>query len=244
MPDFWEQVEALDSHVDAHTQVDMFIDARRLVERSTRWLIRARQRSIDIAATVAQFAPGAALLASSLPELLDVEDRRAWEARKSTLDRAGVPPELAARVAGMPSVFAVLDIAEVADATGRGLEAVASVYFRLGGRLQLDWLRDRIAELPRANRWQALARSALRDDLFSLHRALAQEVLRGAGGAPGAGANAEAEIDAWTRANAAAVERSRSMLSDIRATRIFDLTTLPVALREVRNLLQDAAEIS
>jgi hypothetical protein len=31
------------------------------------------------------------------------------------------------------------------------------------------------------------------------------------------------------------------MLTDIGATRVFDLTTLPVALREVRNLLQDAA---
>jgi hypothetical protein len=30
------------------------------------------------------------------------------------------------------------------------------------------------------------------------------------------------------------------MLADIRGTRVFDLTTLPVALREVRNLLHDA----
>ena len=45
-------------------------------------------------------------------------------------------------------------------------------YFRSARRLELDWLRDRIIELPRANRWQALARAALRDDLYSLHRAL------------------------------------------------------------------------
>ena len=44
-------------------------------------------------------------------------------------------------------------------------------YFRLGSRLELNWLRDRIIELPRANRWQALARAALRDDLYHLLRA-------------------------------------------------------------------------
>ncbi|MDQ6777449.1 MAG: hypothetical protein M3071_14815 [Actinomycetota bacterium] len=44
--------------------------------------------------------------------------------------------------------------------------------------------------------------------------------------------------------NADAVERMRAMLGDIRATRVFDLTTLPVALREVRNLLQDAAGVN
>ena len=234
MREFWSQVEALDNRVDARTQLEMLIDARRLVERSTRWLVRARQRSIDIAATIEQFAPGVAVLAASLPDLLDEGDRAAWEAKVEKLQAAGVPPELARRVAGMPSSFPTLDIVEVSEATERSLDAVIEVYFGLGGRLQLNWLRDRIAELPRIDRWQALARSALRDDLYSLHRALTQEVLQGAPATPGV----QAELDVWTAANAGGVERCRAMLADIRATRTYDLTTLPVALREVRNLLQ------
>ena len=247
MHELWEQVEALDNRVDARNQLEMLIDARRLVERSTRWLVRARQRSIDIAATVTQFAPGAAMLAASLPELLDEGDRALWDAKVDRLRAAGVPSELAARVAGMPSWFPALDIVEVSEATEHSVDAVAEVYFRLGGGLQLNWLRDRIAELPRVNRWHALARSALRDDLYSLHRALTQDVL---GGVPDGAAQAaapssrgaNAEIDAWAQANAGAVERCRAMLGDIRATRTYDLTTLPVALREVRNLLQGAAD--
>jgi glutamate dehydrogenase len=240
LQEFWAQVESLDNRVAGAIQIEMLIDGRRLVERSTRWLVRARQRSIEIAATVAQFAPGAASLLHSLPELLDEDDRVLWQAKGDKLERAGVPPELARRVTGMPWAFPALDIVEVAEATERELEDVAAIYFRLGGRLQLNWLRDRIAELPRANRWHALARSALRDDLYSLHRALTQEVLLAA--SDGTGAGADAQIDVWTRANAAAVERTRAMLGDIRGTRVFDLTTLPVALREVRNLLHDAGE--
>ena len=242
--EFWEEIEALDNRVDAQTQLEMLIDGRGLVESSTRWLVRARQRSIDIAATVAQFSPGAAIVARSLPELLDEGDRLLWEARMNKLARAGVPSGLAARVAAMPSLFAALDIIEVAEATERSLEGVTAVYFRLGGRLQLNWLRDRIAELPRANRWQALARAALRDDLYSLHRALTVEAAKAdsiASSAVPDPSSPDALIDAWMDANTAAVERSRAMLGDIRATRVFDLTTLPVALREVRNLLQDSA---
>ena len=41
------------------------------------------------------------------------------------------------------------------------------MHFQLGGRLDLHWLRDQIAALPRTNRWQAMARAALRDDLFA-----------------------------------------------------------------------------
>ncbi len=53
MRSFWTAVEALDNQVDAHTQIQMLIDGRRLVERATRWLVRAHPDAIDIADTIA-----------------------------------------------------------------------------------------------------------------------------------------------------------------------------------------------
>jgi glutamate dehydrogenase len=108
------------------------------------------------------------------------------------------------------------------------------VHFDLGHRLQLHWLRDRIIELPRDDRWRALSRAALRDDLYGLHRALTREVLRSAEGAPIG--DAPALVESWVEANPAS-ERALDTLADIRVGRVFDLTTLPVAVREVRNLL-------
>jgi len=111
---------------------------------------------------------------------------------------------------------------------------VMETYFALGSRLELNWLRDRILELPRANRWQALARAALRDDLYSLHRALTQEVLD----AGPRGAGSEVALEAWWQRNPVAIERCLGMLADVKASRAYDTTTLPVALREVRNLIR------
>jgi glutamate dehydrogenase len=136
-------------------------------------------------------------------------------------------------------MLSVLDIVEVASMTMRPLELVTSIYFRLGAQLDLNWLRDRIIELPRANRWQALARAALRDDLYSLHRALTQEVLETAG----TDGDSEAAIVAWRERNDANVKRSLGMVADIKASRIYDTTTLPVALREVRNLIRGSAPV-
>ena len=95
-------------------------------------------------------------------------------------------------------------------------------------------MRDRILDLPRDDRWQTLARAALRDDLYSLHRALTQEVL----GDGAARAGAEKAIEQWSQRNGAALERCLSMLADIKASRSYDTTTLPVALREVRSLIR------
>ncbi len=236
MREQWAEIEALDNRVDAEVQLRMLLAGRRLVERGTRWLLRNRRRPLDIAATVEHFAPGAAILYESMPSLLGPEVAEARETARE-LERAGVPSELAGRVAGLGSMVAALDIVDVSGETGTDLERAAAVHFRLGSELELHWLRDRIADLPRDDRWSALARAALRDDLYSLHRALTAEVLRGA---PDDG-DVETCVRDWIEANPAS-ERCLATLADIHVGRVYDLTTLPVAVREVRNLIQAAAE--
>ena len=66
-------------------------------------------------------------------------------------------------------------------------------------RLELHWLRDRIVALPRDDRWRALARAALRDDLYALHRELTAEVLRSASPDD----EPEGRVDGWIDANPA-----------------------------------------
>ncbi len=217
----------------------MLLDARRLVERATRWLLRNRHRPLDIAATVEHFAEGARALSRALPEIVDDAERQAWEARIEELVAADVPAELAGRVASLPALFAALDVVEVSDATGHAVDDVAALHFELGSRLHLHWLRDRIAALPRDDRWRAMARAALRDDLFSLHGELTADVLR-EGPATG---DVAARLEAWLAGNADAVERCFGVLQDIRASETYDLTTLPVALRELRDLIQSTTPV-
>jgi glutamate dehydrogenase len=237
MRSFWEQVEALDNQVSAKTQLEMLIEGRRLVERATRWLVRANPYQVSVAQTIRRFRPGAELLAAALPDALEGADREAFDARAAELQDAGVPAELARRAAGMPSMLALFDIVEVTATTERNPADVLEVYFRVGSRLDLNWLRDRIIDLPRANRWQALARASMRDDLFNLYRELTRKVLD-AGGVDGEQVDAKAAIEAWSESNAESLERALGMVAEIRASRIYDNTTLPVALREIRSLLR------
>jgi glutamate dehydrogenase len=236
MRDFWAEVEALDNQIEAGTQLSMLIEARRLVERAARWLVRSRGRSeIDVTATTARFAPGVRTLAQALPGVLLGADRESFQNRLVELAAAGVPPGLARHVASMPALLSAFDIVEDGELTDAPQPVVMAVYFGIGSRLGMDWLRDRILELPRNDRWQALARAALRDDLYEMHRALTRDVL-----ARGTSLGAPAAIDGWLAANQAAVERSQSVLADVKSARTYDTTTLPVALRELKNLVPDA----
>ena len=228
----WREIEALDNRVSAEVQISMLLEGRRLVERGSRWLLRNLGRPIAIAPAVRHFEPGAATLYDAVPGLLDRPDAEPIERRAAELRDAAVPDPLATRVASLGTMFAALDIVQVADETGLDVESVAAVHFQLGSRLQLHWLRDRIVELPRDDRWRALARAALRDDLYGLHRALTAEVLR----SDGRPEDPAALVSGWIERNPAS-ERCLETLADIRVGRTFDLTTLPVAVREVRNLI-------
>jgi glutamate dehydrogenase len=225
----WGEVEALDGRVPAETQIAMLLRSRILLERSTRWLLRNRRRPLEIAATVARYAPGAAALGEALAALLGPAELEVARAQAGALAELGVPPELAGRAAYLEGLVPALDLVEVAAAAQVEIASAAEVYFALGARLELHWLRDRIVDLPRTTRWEAMARAALRDDVYSEQAGLAAEVLRSGGG-----------VERWLAENADAVGRSLQVLADIRSAGTLDLARLSVAVREIRNLIHSS----
>jgi glutamate dehydrogenase len=84
-----------------------------------------------------------------------------------------------------------------------------------------------------ATRWETLSRLGVRDELFDHRRALTAAVLRSA---PSERAP-KARIDAWLAANPAAAARFERLIAEIERSGTFDVTTLTVALSELRNLV-------
>jgi glutamate dehydrogenase len=236
----WDGVEGLDNAVEAGVQTQMMLDARKLAERATRWLLRYRRQPLDVGATISHFSDGADELAESIPAILVDGDRKAVENAAGRLVEAGVPRELAERAAALGPMFPALDITDVANANGEPLDAVAAAYFALGDRLKLHWLRRHIEALPRDNRWRTLARSALRDDIFNQQAALTAEVLRNTPQDEQPGER----IETWVYANEGPVHRAMQVLADINSSGTFDLSTLSVALREIRNLITTQEALS
>ncbi|MFI7616459.1 NAD-glutamate dehydrogenase [Nonomuraea terrae] len=233
LPNFYRSVEELDNQVDTATQLAMLLEGRKLAERGTRWLLVNRRPPLDLAGSVGFFMKGVDGLLAHSPKLLTGPDLVAYEERRDSFAARGVPPELADRVAGMVPAYSTLDLVEIASVTGRPVNEVAEVYFDLADRLQLARLRERVIALPRDNRWNSIARSALRDDLYAAHASLTRDVLvHSKPGLP-----PEERLARWTEANSAAVARARQTLSEIWESDHFDLATLSVALRAIRTLV-------
>ncbi|GGS79588.1 NAD-glutamate dehydrogenase [Planobispora rosea] len=233
LPSFWRAVERLDNKVDTSTQIAMELEARKLCERAARWLLGNRRPPLDLASTVSFFSTGMDGLLAHLPKLLTGSDLLAFEERRDMFIARGVPQDLAERVAAMVPAYSTFDLVEIAAVTGRPVNEAAEVYFDLADRLQLSALRERVIALPRDNRWNSMARAALRDDLYAAHAALTRDVL--VHSEPGLAP--EERLAHWADANWAAVARARQTMSEIWESDNFDLATLSVALRAVRTLV-------
>lgn len=230
----WDAVEELDNVVAADVQTRVRLHCRRLVERGTRWLLNNRPQPLQLAETVEFFRAGVDQVWTELPKLMRGSDLEWYENIREELAGAGVPDELAQRVAGFSSAFPSLDIVAVADRMGKEPLAVAEIYYDLADRLRITQLMDRIIELPRADRWQSMARASIREDLYAAHAALTADVLAVGNGT----ATPEQRFKAWEDKNAAILGRARTTLEEIQGSDAFDLANLSVAMRTMRTLLR------
>ena len=118
----------------------------------------------------------------------------------------GAPAGLAKRVAYSLYTFSLLDVVDIAAETGRALEECAALYFALSAHLDFDRMLSAVSELERGDRWHALARQALRDDLYQSLRLLSADVLS----TTSPEQDAFAKIDQWESENASRLARAQA----------------------------------
>ncbi|MEJ7771188.1 MAG: NAD-glutamate dehydrogenase, partial [Geodermatophilaceae bacterium] len=231
--EIWDRAADLDNLVTAEVQSTMRLEATRLAERSTRWLLLHAAQPVDIGEEIVRYREGAAQVIALLPEQMLGSEVEAYAARRSELEAAGVPADQAARIATFPKAIAALDIVKVATETMHTLREVGQVYHFLAEELALSAVLERIIALPRGGRWQAMSRATLRDDFNALHAELTADVLQcGADGD-----DAKARYRDWTGRTADSQRRAVVMLGDIVSGDSEDLATLVVAVRVLREML-------
>ncbi|EST22266.1 NAD-glutamate dehydrogenase [Streptomycetaceae bacterium MP113-05] len=234
LADIWDEVESLDNKVSADVQTRIRLHSRRLVERAARWLLNNRPQPLQLTETIELFGERVATVWAELPKLLQGDDLEWHRKVHDELAGAGVPEDLARKVAGFSAAFPALDVVAVAERTGDGLLDVAEVYYDLADRLGITELQERVGELPRSDRWQSMARAAIREDLYAAHQLLTADVLASTDDRTSAGQR----FEAWEEKNSAILHRARATLEEIHASESFDLANLSVAMRTMRTLLR------
>lgn len=210
------------------------LDIRRLLDRAVRWLLGQGGTSGTIEEIVGYFKPMVDPMRMRLVDYLQGGDLERVEVE---LERAGaweLPPTLAHRWAELFESYVLLDVAKIAHQRNEPVEEIASVYYTVFNRFHADSLLVRISSLPRRDRWQALARAALRDDLYSTVLDMTVAVLE----ASTSSEEPAARLSTWEELNAEQLGRAKSMFDEVNSLEADDMASLSVALRLLRSIVR------
>ncbi|TWP51314.1 NAD-glutamate dehydrogenase [Lentzea tibetensis] len=246
LQNIWREIQALDNVVPTGIQDELVLETRRLLDRTSRWLLSNRPQPLPVGSTINRFS---GVVGELSPEAFDLLAGREYEVVADKAERfmaAGVPAELARKVSALLYMYGLLDVTEIAELAEREVGAgsgfgperthreTAELYFALSDHLEIDHMLDSVTTLERGNRWHALARLALRDDFYSSLRAITLDVLRQSD----PGDTAAEKIAKWEQVNASRLSRSRSALDEINRVNTLDLATLSVAARQMRSMVR------
>jgi glutamate dehydrogenase len=223
--DLWNEIEEIAPKISAGAQADMYGAISRFLERVTVWLLRNKPLPLDIDATAKELLPAVADLEKHKLALHSETTRHEAEKLTEKLMSQGVSQELAEHVSNLKLMASAFDIIAIARASKKSVKDVGKIYFTLGSRLGLSWLRLSGERIATANYWERLAVQALVGDLYDEQRRLVTGVL-----------SDFEDVEAWTNAHADALTRYDRFLASLKGSDAIDAPRLMVALRHVRGL--------
>lgn len=228
--------ENLSDDVAPVTRYAIMRQFNRLIRRATRWFIyNYKDQLTDILGMVDKFRQSIVTLNKKLPDLLIGEEREFWERNVQGLIEAGISEAVAKRIASVDHEYALLDIIEAAQKNNLSLQDVAELYFMVGEKFGLTWLRSQIMKLAIETLWDTLARVILLDDLYIQQRHLTVIILQCVLDKQG---NNKTCLEQWTLDNQAFIRRWEQFLADLRSTGELKLMMFSVVIRELVSMVE------
>jgi glutamate dehydrogenase len=233
---YMDEFAALPPHFDQVMWTQLFGDLRRLLDRTVRWLLSHQTRAATIDEEIEVYRPVVQPLRSTLSAYLVGEDRDRIAEWYERARKAGVPEDLAQTWSSQFESFTLLDIARIASATSLPARRVAEMYFVVYERFDIDTMLTRITELPRSDRWQTLARAALRDDLYSVVAELTQAVLEYSARQTRPEVPVRQLLAQWESEHAEPLQRALATIGQLQGRS--DMASMSVALRMMRSIVR------
>ncbi|NVK40485.1 MAG: NAD-glutamate dehydrogenase, partial [Oceanospirillaceae bacterium] len=228
----WQQLEACENHVDDIVFRQQLLHIHAQQERVVLWLLHRHGNQISTAALRERYGLHIPEMTATLKTFREPLEQQACETESRELQQAGLPQELAERLASLRELSKGLEIIELALDSGQDSETARRVYFAVDHYLELSPLRRLIAALPKQDLWQRKARSALARDVDSALSHACLAVISGRC----EGETLDDRLETWKTASAPVLAQLRQLYTEIQAHEHPDLPMLSVAVRELSNL--------
>jgi len=232
--DIWHTIEDLDNEIPATVQQTMMFEVSRILRHACYWLIERFGDELDIVEGVKHLKSGMKKIYSKAFSYVTSNTRRRLKKVTADIVALGVPDKLARKMSALLLTRGGLDISDLAQLHKKDILQTAHMYSNISDRLGFIWLNRSIEDLEVEGRWQALARSNLRDEFYRIRRDLAADLLKRRS------TREPAQVfENWLAKHSSAVRKLDSVLAEMRLRPDIDFATLSVAAQELRKLTND-----
>jgi glutamate dehydrogenase len=223
-------IDRLDNKISGKVQLDLYAAAQDLLLDRIVWFLRNADLSQGLAGAASHYRDGIAAVSACLDSALSPDALSARAGRRKELVAAGVPDELACRIADLGPLAAAPDIVLVAGRTGKPIAEVAATYFAAGAYFRLDRITGAASNIPVADYFDRLALDRARDSIGDAERRLAAAMVGNGVAGPGA-------VEAWVEPRRSEVERIRMAIHEIAGSGL-TLSKLAVAASLLGDLVK------
>ena len=233
MSDIIEKLYELGQSITAEVKYEILHKFRRHTRRVCYWLLRNRDKDMSIAETINKYRPTYHALKKDITSWLMDEEVQETSEVVYKYEQERVSHEVAFVTASFGRLFSAMDITEIALNSQQPTLIVGELYFRLRAKCQLYWLLEQINQQSVSNHWQALARSAFREELDLSQKELTITALKISSDSKKINDN----LEQWFDYNHLALNRWNHMLSDFKIGSTHEFAKFSVLLRELRILV-------
>lgn len=230
------QIAEFQDVITAEHEKIMLMIYVRLVRRMVRWLLR-NSTNLHIQENVDRYKDGFETMRQILPDVLSSSALQKQMELLKTYKSWGVSAELAYELALTRSLFSAFDLIEASFVLGKSIKHTAVIYYKIGERLEIDWLRTQVIMHTTETRWDGLSREAIRDDLDKTQRSITEVLIKNHYHIK----SKEIDIiDAWLGTRQASLSRWQEVVANFKASTTLNYTMFFVAIRQLMDLTEQA----
>lgn len=235
LDEIWNEIDQLSGKIPAQIQAQMFFTINKLLERSVVWLLR-HQGKTTISTSIIKYGSIVKQLYEIMDDILAAASTDSFNRKVNRYSSAGVPDDLSRKIAAMDPLASAFDIAEIASQSDFNIKIIAKIYFEVGTRFDLKWLRSRVAATNVDSYWHKLGLKTILEDLYNYQMKFSKQIVDFSC-ANKDSCPAEISVDYWIKNHSFMVQRYDGFIAELKEQPSPDLSMFVVALNRVRALI-------
>ncbi len=226
--DLWRDIED-QPNIPADTRAEMFSQTSRFLERIVIWLLRNMPQPLEITKIMDDFAEGVEQYLDQAEDLISRTLKKAYSSKKQRFSDMKSSSDLAHRIARLEISSSALDVLKLGKDYKLDFAQAGKIYFELGARLRLGWLRREASRMSVNSYWERLAAKAVINELFDQQRRLSATAIpllckKG---------SCNDTLDDWELEYEKTLKRYERFINDLKKAEEISFPMLVIALRNV-----------